>query len=166
MRKLIVAAVACVAVGVSGAAFARGGGGGGGGGGGSHGGGGGSHAAAAGGGSQGGGEVVIRGANRSDRAGAAAASDSGSRSNVTFGTSGGQQSVTINGQTFVGTTQGTSGSTSGLAPVIDGRNANFLLPNGKGTTSKREACPGWMQTSGLDHCLRPQDQLRPADLRQ
>ena len=71
MRKLIVAAVACVAVGVSGAAFARGGGGGGGGGGGSHGGGGGSHAAAAGGGSQGGGEVVIRGANRSDRAGAA-----------------------------------------------------------------------------------------------
>lgn len=161
MRKLIVAAVACVAVGVSGAAFARGGGGG-------HGGGagGGSHAAAAGGGSRGGGNIVIRGADRSGRAGAAAATGgSSSGANVTSGTSGGQQSVTINGQTFVGTTQGTSGSTSGLAPVIDGRNANFLLPNGKGTTSKREACPGWMQTSGLDHCLRPQDQLRPADLR-
>src|SRR3954447_27074983 len=162
MRKLIVAAVACVAVGVWGPACARGGGGGGGGGG-NHGGGG---SQGTGGSHQGGGEIVIRGADRSDPASAPApTSDSSSRSNVTFGTSGGAGSVTINGQTFVGTTQGTSGSASGLAPVIDGRNANFLLPNGKGTTSKREACPGWMQTSGLDHCLRPQDQLRPADLR-
>ena len=142
MRKLIVAAVACVAVGVSGAALARGGGGAGGG-----------H----------GGSVKIRGAERGDR-GTAAAPTSG-RPGVTFGTSGGAQSVTVDGQTFVGSTQGQSGSTSGLAPVIAGRNANFLLGPDKGTTSKREACPGWMQTSGLDHCIRPQDQLRPADAR-
>ena len=101
---------------------------------------------------------------RGDR-GTTAAPTSG-RSNVTLGTSGGAQSVTIDGQTFVGTgQQGQSGASGSPDPIIAGRPALFLLGLDKGTTSKREACPGWMQTSGLDYCIRPQDQLRPVDVR-
>ena len=101
--------------------------------------------------------MKIRGAERSDRESAAAPTSS--RSNATSGAAVGGQAVSG------GNPYGTSGSTSGLAPVVDGRNANYLLGPDKGTTSKREACPGWMQTSGLDYCIRPQDQLRPADVR-
>lgn len=134
MRKLIVAAVACVAVGVSGVAFARGGG-----------------------------SVKVRGGHD----GGSAATATSGRPGVTANQpgNGGNGSVTVDGQTFVGNPQGQSGSSGSPSPVIAGQNANFLLGMDKGTTSKREACPGWMQTSGLDHCIRPQDQLRPADLR-
>jgi hypothetical protein len=127
MRKLIVAAVACLAVAGSGTAFARGG------------------------------HVVIRGEQGGGRSTAGQPA-------VTFGTTtlGNTQvgTETINGHTFVGTTQGQSGASGSPSPVVAGRVVDVLVGQGRSTTSKREACPGWMQKSGLDTCIRPQDQQR------
>jgi hypothetical protein len=79
---------------------------------------------------------------------------------TTIGNTSGIGTETVNGQTIVGTVQGQSGASGSPGPFFP-----VLLGPDKSTTSKREACPGWMQTSGLDHCIRPQDQLRPQDVR-
>jgi hypothetical protein len=133
MRKLIVAAAVCLAVGSSGTAFARGG------------------------------HLIIKGAGGGSGSTAGTQPTVGSRHDTVFGTTTtgnttGIGTETINGQTFVGTTQGQSGASGSPDPVVAGQPVLVLLGPDKGTTSKREACPGWMQTSGLDHCIRPQDQ--------
>jgi hypothetical protein len=133
MRKPIVAAVACLAVGDSGAAFAH------------------SGQLSLEGGGAGSGTAAGRSAAGQQVGGPPAVA--GGRHDLTFGmttigNTAGIGTETIDGQAAVGTTRGQSGSTSGLAPVIAGRNVNVLLGPDRGTTSKREACPGWTTASG------------------
>ena len=168
MRKLLIIGTSCFVLALSGAALAAGGGGGGHDGGGRGGGGDRSD-----GGRDGGGRGS--GADRSDggRGGGSGIGRGGgdnlilppaggTRPGVTFGPSTGTSpgSATVNGQTITGTVQGQSGASGSPSPIIAGRPATFLFGPDKGTTSKREACPGWMQKSGLDYCIRPQDQRR------
>jgi hypothetical protein len=50
-------------------------------------------------------------------------------------------SVTVDGTTITGTTQGVSGAVGGMPPTVAGRPAIPLLGTESDTTSQREACP-------------------------